>query len=110
MIAVAMLLALVWFIACGGSTSSSQVSAIDVTPSPCGVTRTNSVQMSAVATLPDGTKENITESSETSWSTGNSQTATVNHDGIVVGVNAGITPVTAAYRGATGTVECTISP
>jgi S1-C subfamily serine protease len=96
--------------ACGSSTSSSSVSAIAVSPSPCAVGRTDSQQMSAVATLPDGTKQTITTSPGVTWSTGNQNTATVDAQGIVVGVNAGVTSVTAAYEGATGSVDCTVGP
>ena len=93
---------------CGDSTSSQSVSAIAVSPSPCLVGRTSSVQMTATATMPDGTKQTITTSA--AWSTANSQTATVNPSGIVVGVNAGSTSITAAYEGATGSVDCSVSP
>jgi S1-C subfamily serine protease len=93
---------------CGSSSSSPAVSAIAVTPSPCAVGRTDSVQMTATATLPNGTTENIT--SDAAWSTTNSQTATVNATGVVVGVNAGVTSITAAYEGATGSIDCTVGP
>jgi uncharacterized protein YjdB len=79
-----------------------------VSPSPCGVGRTDSVQMSAIATFPDGTKQDVTSIS--AWSTANSQTATVNPTGTVVGVNAGSTSITAAYGGATGDIDCTVAP
>jgi trimeric autotransporter adhesin len=94
--------------ACASSTSSPNVSAIGVSPSPCAVGRTDSQQMSASATLPDGTKKDVT--SVSSWSTGNANTATVNASGIVVGVNAGVTKVTASYEGATGSVDCAVGP
>ncbi len=93
---------------CGSSTSSASISAIAVSPSPCAVGRTDSVQMTATATLPDGTKQTITSSAD--WSTANSQTATVNPSGIVVGVNAGSTAITATYEGASGSIDCTVSP
>lgn len=94
----------------GSSTSSSTISAIELSPSPCAVTRTDSVRMAAVATMPDGTKENITSAAGVAWSTGNSNTATVDGTGVVVGVNDGITAITAAYQGATGSLDCTVGP
>ena len=98
-------------LACGSSsTSSSTIAAIGISPSPCAVGRTDSVQMSALATLPGGTKESITSSAGVVWSTGNASTATVNAAGVVVGVNAGITAVTAEYQGASGSVDCTVGP
>ncbi len=77
-------------------------------PDPCAVGRTDSVHLSALATLPDGTKKDITTDSE--WSTANSNTATVDSSGTVVGVNAGVTSITASYSGATGSVDCTVGP
>ena len=97
--------------ACGSSdsgTSSSSVSAIAVSPNPCAVGKSDSIQMSALATLPDGTKQDITSSA--SWNTANSQTATVDSKGNVVGVNAGVTSISAEYQGATGKVDCTVGP
>ena len=102
-------LALLLGTACtASSTPSSTVSAISLSPAPCGVGRANSVQMVATATMPDGTKKEL--SSGVTWTTGNNDTATVNSTGIVVGVNTGITAVTAAYEGATGTLNCTVTP
>jgi hypothetical protein len=86
--------------ACGGSsTSSATISAIAISPSPCALGRTDSLQMSALATLPDGTKMDITSRQGVAWMTGNSNTATANPTGVVVGVNAGITAITAEYQG-----------
>ena len=95
-------------IACGGSTPSPQVSAIGLSPSPCVLSRTNSKQLSARATMPDGTKRDVT--ADASWKTDNANTATVDKSGVVVGVNMGVTKITATYEGATGTEECTIAP
>jgi len=92
----------------GSSTSSATVSAIAVSPNPCAVGHTDSVQMSALATLPDGTKKDITGSA--TWATDNSNTATVNGTGTVVGVNAGVTAISASYQGAEGKVDCTVGP
>lgn len=91
------------------ATSSPSVSVISLSPSPCGITRTDSVQMSAMATYPDGTKEEVRDKSGIVWSTGNVNTATVSQTGIVVGVSAGITSISAFYEGATGSVDCAVS-
>jgi hypothetical protein len=96
--------------ACSSSTSSPTVSVIAISPTPCGVGRTDSLQMSAVATLPDGTKETVTASPGIAWSTGNSNTATISASGVLVGVNAGITAVTVDYQGATSSINCTVAP
>lgn len=98
-------------VACGASsTSSSTISAIAISPSPCVMRRTDSVQMTAIATQPNGAKQDIGSSPGVAWTTGNSSTATVNPTGVVVGVNAGITAITAEYQGATGSVDCTVGP
>lgn len=97
-------------VGCGSdsSTSSATVSAIAVSPNPCAVGKSDSVQMSALATLPDGTKQDV--SSTATWATANSQTATVDGKGNVVGVAAGVTSISAEYQGATGKVDCTVGP
>ena len=95
---------------CGSSTSSPTVSAIGISPDPCAVGRTDSIQMKAQATLPDGSKQDITAASGVEWSSGNTSTLTVNESGVVVGVNAGVTSVKVAYSGATGSVDCTVGP
>jgi len=98
-------------IGCGGSsTSSSSVSAIAISPSPCAVGRTDSRKMSALATMPDGTKKDITTDPGTKWTSANTNTLTVNTDGTVVGVNPGVTAVTATFQGASGSLDCTVGP
>jgi hypothetical protein len=102
--------ALILCAACGASsTSSSSISAIALSPNPCGVAKTGSTKMTAEATFPDGTKEDLGSITGT-WSSANTNTATVNPEGIVVGVNVGITSITLAYRGASGSVNCTVAP
>ena len=99
------------FVACGGSsTSSPSVSAIAISPSPCTVGRTDSRKLSALATMPDGTKKDITTDPAATWHSANTNTATVNSDGTVVGVNAGVTAITVGYQGASGTLDCTVGP
>ncbi len=97
-------------VGCASSTSSPSVSAIALSPSPCGVSRTRSVQMGALATLTDGTKVDIGRTSEATWSSANTDTATASKSGVVVGVNVGVTTITVAYKGATGSLDCTVTP
>ncbi len=56
--------------------------------------------MSASATFPDGTKQDVTNAPATNWSTGNTNTATVSPAGVVVGVNPGVTGITGELPGA----------
>ena len=95
---------------CGSSTSSSTVSAIGLSPDPCAVRQTDSTQMSAEATLPDGTKTDITSADGVEWSSGNTSVLTVSPKGVVVGVNPGVTSVAVTYQGARGTIDCTVTP
>jgi hypothetical protein len=97
-------------VGCGSSSSSPTISAIGISPDPCVVGRTDSIQMKAEATTPDGSKEDITAASGVQWSSGNTNTLTVNQSGVVVGVNAGVTSVKVAYSGATGSIDCTVGP
>ena len=60
--------------------------------------------------MPDGSKSDITGASGVAWSSGNSNVLTVNDEGVVVGVNPGVTSVKVTYEGATGTVDCTVGP
>lgn len=94
--------------ACGSSSSSNTVSSLTVTPSPCGLTRGNSIQLSAEATLPDGTKRDVSTAS--TWTTDNSQTATVNRAGVVVGVAVGVTGIRTEFEGASSKLDCTVGP
>jgi len=66
--------------------------------------------MKAEATMPDGSKKDITTGSGVQWSSGNTGTLTVNQSGVVVGVNAGVTAVEVTYSGATGSIDCTVGP
>jgi uncharacterized protein YjdB len=58
----------------------------------------------------NGSQNDITSSPGVSWTSSNNQTVTVSGAGALVGVNAGATNVSVAYQGATGTVNCTVSP
>ena len=66
--------------------------------------------MSAEATFLDGTKQDVTSGNETRWSSENANIATVNASGIIVGVNPGVTAITAVFRGASGKLNCTVTP
>jgi hypothetical protein len=97
-------------VGCASSTPSPAVSAIAISPVPCIALRTQSTQLSAKATMPDGTQEDVTSNLGIQWTSANPQTLTVNSVGVAVGVNPGATGVRAAYRGATGETTCTVSP
>jgi hypothetical protein len=70
-------------VGCESSSSSLGAFASAISPSPCVVWRTQSAQLSAKATMPDGRKQDITSSPSID--------------------------VTVVYRGATGTTNCTVA-
>lgn len=92
------------------ATPSPSVSEINLNPSPCIVRQGKSLQLTAMATMPDGTKHDVTSESATSWSTENVKTATVNKSGILVGVSLGVTKVRVSYKEAKTTLSCTVTP
>jgi len=59
---------------------------------------------------PGWDQEDVTSDPSTRWTSDNTNTATVDPKGVVVGVNAGITTITATYQGASGDVKCTVGP
>jgi uncharacterized protein YjdB len=89
-------------------TPNGSVSAVSVSPNPCGVGRTSSQQMSAQATLADGSKEDVTKNA--SWTSSNTSIATVDSTGNLVGVSAGTVTITAAFDGQNGTAGCLVGP
>ena len=84
---------------------------IEVTPSnpslPAGQTR----QLTATATLSDGSTRDIT--SDASWSSDNSPVATVSNaaasKGVATGVSPGTTNITASLRGVAGSTAVTVT-
>jgi uncharacterized protein YjdB len=92
----------------GGTASDESVSAVSVSPSPCGVAPTDSQQLSAQATFADGTKQDVTKTA--TWTSSSTSTATVDSSGNVVGVAAGSVTITAAHGGQTGSAVCLVGP
>jgi uncharacterized protein YjdB len=84
--------------ACSSSpTSSSTVATIAITGS--APTVGNNAQFTATATLSNGTTQDVT--STATWQSGDSTIATVSSAGLVTGVAAGNTTVTATYQSVT---------
>jgi len=81
--------------ACGNSTTSSTtVSSLNVTGTAPAVGA--SAQFNAVATMADGSTQDVT--SQATWSTSNAGVATVSSTGLVTGVAAGSATVAATYQ------------
>lgn len=81
--------------ACGNSaTSSTTVSSLNVTGTAPAVGA--SAQFNAVATMADGSTQDVT--SQAAWSTSNAGVATVSSTGLVTGVATGSATVAATYQ------------
>jgi hypothetical protein len=94
----------------GPTSSSGSVSLLSVGPDPVTVGTGKSKQLTAVATLADGTKKDVAADSSTHWSTDNAKIATADDKGIIVGVSIGITKVKAEYGGASSSTTVTVTP
>jgi hypothetical protein len=94
----------------GPTAGASTVSVLSVGPDPVAIGTTKSRQLTAVATLADGTKKDVAADSSTHWSTNNPKIATVDSKGVVVGVSVGITKVKAEYGGAGSSTTVTVGP
>jgi len=92
------------------TADASTTSTLSVAPNPAIVSKGNSTQLTAVATLADGTKRDVTTDPATIWASDNTQTATVDAEGLVVGVSIGVTSVGASFGGATSAVAVTVTP
>ena len=100
-----------------GFTSSCGDSPTPTTPNPPAaaatvtqVTVTGSApaagltsQLAAMAALSDGSTRDVT--AQAAWSSSNAAIATVSNTGLVLGVSAGSTDITAAYQGRNGSIR-----
>ena len=84
--------------ACSSSpTSSTTVASIAITGSAPAVGSTS--QLTATATMSNGTTQDVTSSA--TWVSGDTAIATVSGAGVVTGISAGSTTVTATYQSVT---------
>ncbi|MGE0405016.1 MAG: Ig-like domain-containing protein, partial [Candidatus Korobacteraceae bacterium] len=102
--------------ACAGISGSSEeqpppgvtLRAITVAPTSPGVNVGATQQLSASGSYSDGSQQDITQS--VTWASTNSGVATVNPSGLMTGVAAGSTTITATSGAVNGTVTATVSP
>jgi hypothetical protein len=80
---------------------SAPVSSIAVTPANASVTANSTLQLTATASYTNKTTGDVT--STATWTSANTAVATVSTDGLVTGVAAGSTTITAALNGVSGT-------
>jgi len=91
--------------ACGGSTSPTSITSITVTGVPPAAGASS--QLIATAQLSDGTTQDVT--STATWASSDTGVATVSTTGLVTGVGAGATAITATVGNTTGTLQITVS-
>ncbi len=90
------------------NVSTAAITAIQVTPSPVNIAKGQTQQLVAQATYSDGTSSPVTSS--VTWTSGDTNTATVTSAGLLSGVEMGSTTLTATKDGITSnTVAVDIS-
>ena len=91
--------------ACGSSTSPSSVGSIAVTGIAPAVGATS--QLTATATLSDGTTQDVTSSA--TWLASDPTVVTVSATGVVTGIGPGTTSVFATVGAVTGSLQLTVA-
>jgi hypothetical protein len=93
-------------LACGNSTTNpSTVSSVAVTGATPAIG--GSSQFSAIATMSDGTAQDVTATS--TWTSSNTADATVTSTGVVTGVAPGTVAIQATYQSVTGSDQITLT-
>ena len=95
--------------ACGGSstpTAATTVSSLSVTGSAPSVSAAPTSQFKAIATMSDGTTQDVTATAV--WSSSNSSEAIVSATGIVTAVAPGTVNVSATYQSVTASDQVVI--
>src|SRR5262245_51483835 len=91
---------------------TATLTSIAVNPANPSVARGGSQQLTATATLSDGTTQDVTNG--VTWNTSDANVATVSNaagsQGLATGINAGSTTITAARDGVNGTALLTVTP
>jgi len=84
--------------------------ALNIVPSPLSMVLGSSSQLQAMATLSDGTTENITGTGTVAWSSAQPGIASVNSGGMATANQVGATTILAEAGGVTGSVSVTVTP
>jgi hypothetical protein len=111
---ICVLALLVAITACGGSSNSSPTSvpptvssiAITTTASIATVAVGQTIQLTATATLSNGSSQNV--STQVTWQSSNQMVATVSGTGLVTSVTVGTATITATYQGKTATIVISV--
>jgi uncharacterized protein YjdB len=106
------LLPALWIAGCSSSSTSSAevtLTGVSVSPRPTSVVVGSTRQLTATATYSDGSTANVT--TDASWASNATTTATVTvHGGLVSGVAAGTARVTASLGGKSASSDVTVTP
>lgn len=87
------------------------VASIAITPSSPMIAVAATVQLTAIATMGDSSTQDVTSDPNTVWASSSPGVATVSSTGLVTGVAAGTTTITATYGGATSSGDVvTVTP
>ncbi|HLM80358.1 MAG TPA: Ig-like domain-containing protein, partial [Terriglobales bacterium] len=84
--------------------------ALTIVPSPLSMVLGSSSQLQAMATLSDGTTENMTGTGTVAWSSAQPGIASVNSGGMATANQVGATTILAEAGGVTGSVSVTVTP
>lgn len=99
-----------WFSGCGGSSASvpATLVSITVTPADASIQAQATQQFTATGAFSDASSEDITKS--VSWTSSDTNKATIQNSGLATGVAGGSVTITAMSASKTGTATLTISP
>ena len=84
--------------------------ALNIVPSPLSMVLGSSSQLQAIATLSDGTIENMTGTGPVAWSSAQPGVASVNSGGMATANQVGSTTILAEVSGVTGSTNVTVTP
>ncbi|HVU15368.1 MAG TPA: DUF4082 domain-containing protein [Candidatus Didemnitutus sp.] len=94
--------------AAAGSGSGATLSSIAVSPGSPSITVGGTQQFSATGTYSDSSTQDL--SSQVSWSSSNTTVATINATGLGTGASGGISTISAAFNGVSGSATLTVQP
>lgn len=95
------------------TVNDALLTGVTVTPVNPEISLNTQQQFTATATYTDGSTSDITESADTSWTSDNPNTASVNNSdekGLATGHSAGLAMITANFQGESGGTTLTVLP
>jgi len=86
------------------------VTGVDINPDKDTLTKGTKLQLQAMVQYADGTSKDVTEHSDTVWSTSDPGIASVSADGMVTAVSEGAVDISADYKGEKGDEHFVVTP